>query len=39
MIDLGDIAGARAVEHYILLWIRLMQAQGTPMFNIELTRA
>ena len=34
MIDLGDIAGARAVEHYILLWLRLWRATGGPQFNI-----
>jgi len=34
VIDLGDIAGARAVEHYILLWIRLWRATGGPQFNI-----
>ena len=36
VIDLGDIAGARAVEHYILLWIRLWRATGGPQFNIAL---
>ena len=34
VIDLGDIAGARAVEHYILLWVRLWRATGGPQFNI-----
>jgi len=39
VVDIGDLTGARAAEGYVMLWIRLMQAQGTPMFNIELTRA
>jgi 8-hydroxy-5-deazaflavin:NADPH oxidoreductase len=34
VIDLGDITAARAVEHYILLWIRLWRATGGPQFNI-----
>jgi predicted dinucleotide-binding enzyme len=34
--DLGDIAGARAMEAYLVLWLRAMQAFGTPMFNIKL---
>jgi predicted dinucleotide-binding enzyme len=39
VIDLGDIAGARAVEHYILLWIRLWRATGGPQFNIAVVSA
>jgi predicted dinucleotide-binding enzyme len=39
VIDLGDIAGARAVEHYILLWIRLWRATGGPHFNITVATA
>ena len=39
VIDLGDIAGARAVEHYILLWIRLWRATGGPQFNIAVAAA
>jgi predicted dinucleotide-binding enzyme len=37
MIDLGDITGARAVEHYLLLWIRLMGVTGGPNFNISVS--
>jgi 8-hydroxy-5-deazaflavin:NADPH oxidoreductase len=38
MIDLGDITGARAVEHYLLLWIRLMGVTGGPNFNISVSK-
>jgi predicted dinucleotide-binding enzyme len=34
--DLGDIAGARGMEAYLVLWLRAMQTFGTPMFNIKL---
>ncbi len=34
VIDLGDITAARGMEMYITLWIRLMGALETPMFNI-----
>jgi predicted dinucleotide-binding enzyme len=34
--DLGDIAGARGMEAYLVQWVRCMQAFGTPMFNIKL---
>jgi predicted dinucleotide-binding enzyme len=39
VVDLGDLTAARAAEGYVMLWVRLMQAQGTPMFNISLARA
>ena len=39
VVDIGDLTAARAAEGYVMLWIRLMQAQGTPMFNIEVKRA
>ena len=38
VVDIGDLTAARAAEGYVMLWVRLMQAQGTPMFNIELAR-
>jgi predicted dinucleotide-binding enzyme len=37
LIDLGDITGARATEHYLLLWIRLMGVTGGPNFNISVS--
>jgi 8-hydroxy-5-deazaflavin:NADPH oxidoreductase len=39
VVDIGDLTAARAAEGYVMLWIRLMQAQGTAVFNIELKRA
>jgi 8-hydroxy-5-deazaflavin:NADPH oxidoreductase len=39
VVDIGDLTGARAAEGYVMLWIRLMQAQGTAVFNIEVKRA
>lgn len=38
VIDLGDIAAARAAEHYLLLWLRLWRAVGGPQFNIAVHR-
>lgn len=39
VVDIGDLTGARAAEGYVMLWIRLMQAQGTATFNIEVKSA
>lgn len=36
IIDLGDIKGARTMEMYLPLWLRLMGVLGTPLFNIQL---
>jgi predicted dinucleotide-binding enzyme len=36
IVDLGDITAARGTEMYLPLWLRLMQATGTPQFNIRL---
>lgn len=33
--DLGDITTARGTEAYLLLWVRLFAALGTPDFNIQ----
>jgi hypothetical protein len=35
IIDLGDITTARGTEMYLPLWLRLMGALGTPVFNIR----
>lgn len=35
--DLGDIAAARGMEAYLVLWLRSMQTYG-PMFNIKLVQ-
>jgi predicted dinucleotide-binding enzyme len=37
IIDLGDIAAARGQELYVAFWIRLMNAVGSPTFNIHVT--
>lgn len=34
IVDLGDLTAARALEMYVMLWIRLYQAAGTPMVNV-----
>jgi 8-hydroxy-5-deazaflavin:NADPH oxidoreductase len=38
IVDLGDIAGARAQEMYLPLWLRLYQSQGTAMVNIHIVK-
>ena len=34
ILDLGGIDGARGMEMYLPLWLRMMGALGTPSFNI-----
>ena len=36
IVDLGDITTARGTEMYLPLWLRAMQALGTPTFNLKL---
>lgn len=38
VVDLGDISAARGLEAYLLLWVRLMGAVGSPDFNIKVMR-
>ena len=38
IIDLGDISTARGPEMYLPLWLRLMGALGTPMFNVKIVK-
>ncbi len=38
VIDLGEIGNARGTEMWLALWIRLMGALKTPMFNLKLVR-
>ena len=38
VLDLGDITTARGTEMYLALWIRMMIAMGSPMFNIKVVR-
>jgi predicted dinucleotide-binding enzyme len=35
ILDLGDITAARAVEMYLILWLRLFQTTGTPHVNVK----
>jgi predicted dinucleotide-binding enzyme len=38
VIDLGGIESARGTEMLLPLWVRLMGALGTPMFNFRIVR-
>ena len=38
VLDLGDLAAARGLEAYLLLWIRLRGLTGTSDFNIRVVR-
>jgi predicted dinucleotide-binding enzyme len=38
VIDLGDITTARGTEAYLMLWLRLWGALGTPDFNVQIVK-
>lgn len=38
ILDVGDITGARGLEMYLPIWLRLWQATGVPMFNVKVVR-
>ena len=38
VIDLGDITAARGTEMLLPIWVRLMGALGTPLFNFKIVR-
>lgn len=38
VIDLGDVTAARGAEMYLALWLRLLGALDTAMFNIKIVR-
>jgi predicted dinucleotide-binding enzyme len=38
VVDLGDITTARGTEMILPLWLRLMGALNTPMFNLKVVR-
>jgi predicted dinucleotide-binding enzyme len=38
VVDLGDIAGARGMEAWLVLWVRTRQVLGSAMFNVKLVR-
>ncbi|MEA2193074.1 MAG: 8-hydroxy-5-deazaflavin:NADPH oxidoreductase [Solirubrobacteraceae bacterium] len=35
ILDLGDIGAARGMEMYLLLWLRLWGATGSPLLNVD----
>jgi hypothetical protein len=38
VVDVGDITGARALEMYLPLWLRLFGTLGTSDFNVRVVR-
>ncbi len=38
VIDVGDLSTARGTEMLLPLWVRLMDALGTPRFNVKVVR-
>jgi len=38
IVDLGDLTGARGMELYVILWLRLFQTFGTPHVNVHVAR-
>jgi predicted dinucleotide-binding enzyme len=38
IVDLGDITGARAMEMYLPLWLRMFQTQGTPNVSVRFVK-
>lgn len=38
VIDLGDITAACGTEAYLLLWLKMMRAQGTANFTVQVVR-
>ena len=38
VIDLGDLTGARAMEAYLLMWLRLYNATGTALVSTKVVR-
>ncbi|HET7898369.1 MAG TPA: NAD(P)-binding domain-containing protein [Flavisolibacter sp.] len=37
-VDMGGLEKARMTEAYVPIWVTMMQALGTPMFNIKVVR-
>lgn len=38
VVDLGDITAARAMEMYLIFWVRLWGTLQTPFFNIKIVK-
>ena len=39
VLDLGDVTAARGLEMWLPLWLSLMSATGTPVFNLRIVTA
>jgi predicted dinucleotide-binding enzyme len=38
VVDLGDLTAARGQEMFVVFWVRLFGALGSPMFNVHIAR-
>lgn len=38
VVDLGDLTAARGLEMFLILWVRIFGAVGTPMFNVHIVK-
>ena len=38
VLDFGDLTAARAMEMYVMLWVRMVPVVGGPQFNVALAR-
>ena len=38
LLDIGGIQGARGTEAYVPFWVMMMQATGSPMFNVKVVK-
>jgi predicted dinucleotide-binding enzyme len=38
LLDLGGIVAARGTEAYVPFWVMMMQANGSPMFNVKVVK-
>jgi predicted dinucleotide-binding enzyme len=38
VVDLGDLTAARGQEMFVIFWVRLYGALGSPMFNVHVAR-
>jgi len=38
VVDVGDLTAARGQEMFVIFWVRLFSAGGSPMFNVHVVR-
>jgi 8-hydroxy-5-deazaflavin:NADPH oxidoreductase len=38
VLDLGGLGAARGMEAYLLFWVSVLGAVGTPRFNVRIVR-